>query len=235
LQVIQADEMQFSYELEKDYYAGAWPTHALPYRHLEPYLSSWLLKPSELFDQKTVVDIGAGEATYTRLIGEIFTPKMVLGCELFTERMLPAARANQNPNVLFVAADAFHLPIKEGGVDTVFGSLVLHQLPDLACAVGEVSRVLRLGGYYVGIESNPYNPVILYRHLRRSHSRNQYLLTESDVRRSFEPAGFSVSVRYFFARTPTLRGRLLGTCMGILARKDAYCRGMSAQLAKNAG
>jgi ubiquinone/menaquinone biosynthesis C-methylase UbiE len=214
-------EMQFRHDLEKDYYARAWPTHALPYRHLEPYLRSWLLKPSELFDQKTVVDIGAGEATYTRLIGEIFTPKVVLGCELFAERMLPAARANQNPNVLFITGDAFHLPIKESSVDTVFGSLVLHQLPDLACALGEVSRVLRVGGCYVGIESNPYNPVILYRYLRGSHSRNQYLLTESDVRQSFEAAGFSVSVRYFFARRPALRGRLLGTCMGILARKDA--------------
>jgi SAM-dependent methyltransferase len=214
-------EMQYRYELEKDYYARAWPIHALPYRHLEPYLRSWLLKPSELFDQKTVVDIGAGEATYTRLIGEIFTPKMILACELFAERMLPAARTNQNPNVLFVTGDVFQLPIKDSSVDNVFGSLVLHQLPDLTHVVGEVSRVLRIGGYYVGIEPNPYNPVIFYRYVRGSHSRNQYLLTEGHLRRSFEPGGFSVSVRYFFARRPALRGRLLGTCMGILARKGA--------------
>lgn len=62
--------MQFRYDLEKDYYAQAWPTQALPYRQLDPYLTSWLVKPNELFDQKTVVDIGAGEATYTRLTNQ---------------------------------------------------------------------------------------------------------------------------------------------------------------------
>jgi SAM-dependent methyltransferase len=212
--------MQFDYALEKDYYAQGWPTGALPYRHLEPYLTSWLSNPRDLFDHKTIVDIGAGEATYTRLIGDIFEPRLLLACDLFTERMVPASKANHNRNLFFATADVFKLPLKQHSVDTVFGSLVLHQLPDLEQVLREVSRVLRIGGYYIGIEPNFINPAIFYRYLKKANSKNTYLLTKPKLVSGFKLSGFDILISYFYARRPLLRGRFFGTCIGIRAQKQ---------------
>src|SRR5438034_8232419 len=64
----------FSKELEEGYYSKNWPKEAVRYSHLEPYLRCWL-DPEAVFKGKTVLDIGAGEATYTRLIADRFGPQ----------------------------------------------------------------------------------------------------------------------------------------------------------------
>ena len=81
--------LSFSYEAEKKYYSQGWPKEAQPYLHLERYLRCWM-DPSEIFAGKRVLDVGAGEMTYTRLIADRFEPKQIVACELFRERMLPA-------------------------------------------------------------------------------------------------------------------------------------------------
>jgi ubiquinone/menaquinone biosynthesis C-methylase UbiE len=207
----------FSYELEKSYYSQRWPERALPYEHLEPYLRSWL-DPDSVFTGKRVLDIGAGECTYSRLIADRFGPKEVVACELFLERMLPAARTNRNPSLKFIAGDCFWLPFQSGSFGVVFGSLVLHQIPDIDEIVLEVRRVLSKGGCYVGIEPNPYHPFHLYRYIRGNHSPNQYLLGPRNLR-CFEKAGFNIAIRYFYAKLPRFQNRFVGTCMGIMAEK----------------
>lgn len=206
----------FSYELERDYYSRAWPVRARPYLHLDPYLRCWL-DPEQIFRDKRVLDVGAGECTYTRLIADTFEPARVVACELFPARMLPAARANRNARLEFVAGDCFRLPFRDGSFDVVFGSFILHQLPDLEATAGEIRRVLADGGVYVGIEPNPRHPLHLARYLRGRHSANQYLLGPRHLA-TLERLGFAISHRYFYGRAPRLRSRLVGTCMGILAR-----------------
>lgn len=208
----------FSYELEKGYYSQRWPEEAKPYLRLEPYLRCWL-DPEAIFSGKRVLDIGAGECTYTRLISEKFSAKEVVACELFRMRMLPAARVNQSPNLRFVAGDAFHLPFQNQSFDVVFASSVLSQLPDLQDAISEIRRVLKHSGLFVGWEPNPFNMVILYRFFFKPHSPNQYLFYPARIRPAFEKAGFEVTIHYFYAKVPRIRNRFLGTCMGILAKK----------------
>ena len=209
----------FRTDWERNYYSRNWPKQAQSYRHLEPYIRTWM-KPEDLFDGKRILDMGAGECTYTRLIAERFTPREVVACELFPERMLPAARVNRNSLLRFVAGDCHHLPLRDGSVDVVFGSFILHQLPDLAEVVWEIRRVLSWQGCYVGIEPNPTHPVHLYRYLRGKHSPNQYLLSPRHLA-VFRDAGFEITIRYFYAKLPWARNRLLGTCIGIVAeRKD---------------
>ena len=207
----------FSYELEKGYYSQHWPNEAKPYLHLEPYFRCWL-DPEVMFAGKRVLDIGAGECTYTRLIADRFRPKEIVACELFRERMLPTVQANRTPNLSFVAGDCFRLPFQSGSFDVVFGSLILHQLPDLNEVISEVQRVLAEGGCYIGIEPNPLHPVHLYRYFLGNHSLNQYLLGPKHVA-AFKKAGFEVRIWYFYAKLPWLRSRVLGTCMGIIAEK----------------
>lgn len=207
----------YSYAHEQDYYSRNWPKEALPYQHLEPYLTCWM-DPGEMFGGKTVLDIGAGECTYTRLIADCFAPRQIVACELFPPRMWPAANANRNPRLEFVAGDAFSLPFADHAFDVVFGSLVLHQLPDLKGAIIEIKRVLSDSGVYVGIEPNPFNPIVLYRYFRGRHSRNQYLLSEKHLT-LFNDFGFIVKVQYFYGRFPWIRNRLMSTIMGIIAQQ----------------
>lgn len=205
----------FSHQLEKAYYSRRWPDEALPYLHLESYLRCWL-DAEAIFGGKRVLDIGAGECTYSRLIAERFGVKKIVACELFRERMLPAVHANQSPDLNFVAGDAFKLPFESDSFNVIFGTFILHQLPDLEQVICEIRRVCSRGGCYVGIEPNPYHPVHLYRYVRGVHSPNQYLLGPRHLA-AFEEAGFGVRIRYFYAKLPLIRNRLLGTCMGIMA------------------
>jgi len=211
-------QRRFSYELERRYYTQRLPEEAKPYLHLEPYLRCWL-NPEAVFRGKRVLDIGAGECTYTRLIAEKFGPREIVACDLFAERMLPAFRANRSPNLKFVAGDAFKLPFQSESFDVVFASGVLSQLPNLADAICEIRRVLKNAGLYVGWEPNPFNPVIIYRYFFKPHSPNQYLFWPWRFRPAFEGAGFQITLRYFYAKLPRMRNRFLGTCMGIVAEK----------------
>lgn len=210
--------MKYSTSAEQAYYSQSWPTKALPYLHLERYISTWLPEAQRLLSGKSVLDIGAGEATYTRMLAEVFAPGLVVACELFPQRILPAKRDSRAANLSFVAGSCFGLPFANHTFDVVFGSLVLSQLPELGRVVGEIDRVLRPGGYYIGIEPNPRNAIVVYRFLRGRHSKNQYLLKESHLS-VFRTRGYQLDVRYFFARFPSIRDRWRSMCMGIVAAK----------------
>jgi ubiquinone/menaquinone biosynthesis C-methylase UbiE len=207
----------FSKELEEGYYSQNWPDEAVRYSHLEPYLRCWL-DPEAVFKGKTVLDIGAGECTYTRLIADRFGPNRVIACELFRQRMLPASRVNSFSNLHFIAGDCFRLPVRDESCDVVWGSLVLHQLPKLEDVVAEVRRVLKPQGLYLGFEPNPFNLVIVYRFFFGHHSRNQYLLTPRDLR-VFRDKGFALQTTFYYGKIPALRNKFLTTCLGIHARK----------------
>src|SRR5438552_15193398 len=99
-----------SFENERSYYSKNWPTQALPYRHLKRYLDAWLPEALGLLSGKSVLDIGAGEATYTRMLAETYSPRRVVACELFLERMLPASRENRARNLQVAAGSCFGLP-----------------------------------------------------------------------------------------------------------------------------
>ena len=207
----------FSKELEEGYYSQNWPEEPVRYSHLEPYLRCWL-DPTAVFKGKTVLDIGAGECTYTRLIADRYGPHKVIACELFRQRMLPASRVNAFSNLHFIAGDCFRLPVRDESCDVVWGSGILCQLPDLERAIAEVRRVLKPQGLYVGFEPNPFNILIVYRFVFAHHSRNQYLLTPGDLN-VFRDHGFDVRTTFFYARLPALRNKFLTTCLGIHARK----------------
>src|SRR5207249_2907044 len=109
LSSMKTDDFRYSLEEERAYYSKGWPTRALPYKHLRSYVHAWLPEAPGLLSGKSLLDIGAGEATYTRMLAETYSPRHVIACELFLERMLPAARENEAKNLHFVAGSCFGL------------------------------------------------------------------------------------------------------------------------------
>jgi ubiquinone/menaquinone biosynthesis C-methylase UbiE len=208
---------QYSYKEEHEYYSRAWPREARPYSHLAPYLSQWL-DARTAFEGKRVLDIGAGECLYTRLIADRFAPNHIVATDLFRERLAPAFEANSNRDLDFTCADALHLPFRDGVFDVVFGSLVLCQIPGLDALVQEISRVLKRGGTYLGFEPNPYNVKHFLRHLQHRHSRNVYLMRPHHLR-AFRESGFEVQITWFYRRLPRMRSPLVASQMGIVATR----------------
>src|SRR2546426_8944531 len=153
----------FSKELEEGYYSKNWPDEAVRYSHLEPYLRCWL-DPEAVFKGKTVLDIGAGECTYTRLIAERFGPHRVIACELFRQRMLPASRVNSFSNLHFIAGDCFRLPVHDESCDVVWCGGIISELPALCHVICGLLIDIKTHGLYVRFETNPFNLVILYRY-----------------------------------------------------------------------
>lgn len=214
---VSVESASFSFEAEKQYYSQRWPKEAMPYLHLERNVRCWL-DPEAVFGGKRILDIGAGECTYTRLIADRFGPSGIVACELFRERMLPSFRANRNPSLKAVAGDCFQLPFRNHSFDVAFASLVLSQLPALESAIAEIKRVLKPGGVFVGCEPNPFHPVILYRYLVKPHSANQFIFWPHKIRSIFKSAGFLATTHFFYAKLPWTRSRFLGTCIGMIAQ-----------------
>ncbi|MFQ5861512.1 MAG: class I SAM-dependent methyltransferase [Candidatus Brocadiales bacterium] len=210
--------LRYSYVLERGYYLKNPPKDAAPYLHLGPYFKSWL-DVDAAFKGKKVLEIGGGECQHSRYIADFFRPEVVVPVELILERMVPAIRANKNSRLRPIVGDCFRLPVKSNYFGTVFGSLVLHQLPDLREVFIEIKRVLKRGGVYIGIEPNPFWLKQLCRHFFAHHSPNQYLFWPRGFVPMFEEAGFSVRIRFFNARYPFLGTRFLSPCIGIEARQ----------------
>ena len=205
----------YSYDDERIYYSRNWPQQAKEYRYLEGYLRPWL-DCERMFAGRRVLDIGAGECTYTRLIAELFQPRQIVACELFVNRMLPARQASTAPNLSFVAGDCFSLPFASASFDVIFGTCVLHQIRELDHVLQEIRRALTPDGRYVGIEPNPYSFMHLIRFLSGKQSPNQYLLAPMHLKR-FRKYGFQVKVSFFYWKHPRLHSRWLTSSMGIQA------------------
>ncbi|CAM5244561.1 hypothetical protein SCYAM73S_04561 [Streptomyces cyaneofuscatus] len=66
-----------------------------------------------------------------------------------SEAMLAVAAGKTYPGIELRRGDAEHLPVLDDSAGLVFASMVLHHLPSLPIAMGEVARVLRPGGVAV--------------------------------------------------------------------------------------
>jgi len=96
------------------------------------------LRPSP---RMTVVDIGAGTGAFAAAFSDWF------GISIFAVEPSAAMRAQipRRPGIGVLMGDASSLPIPDDSADGAWLSLVIHHIPDLAAAAGEIRRVLRPG------------------------------------------------------------------------------------------
>ncbi len=104
-----------------------------------------------------VADIGAGTGFLLPVLAETF--HQVIAVDPVSE-MLDAARdvtsANGHRNVTFRQGDLSHVPISDASVDLVVAVLVLHHVPSVEEAVGEIARILKPGGRVLIVEQQSH-------------------------------------------------------------------------------
>jgi len=93
----------------------------------------------------SIVDLGCGTGRFTQPLAERFQAR-VIGIDP-SDRMLAVARAKLgNGRVEFRQASAEKLPLRDGSVDMIFMSMVLHHLHDRPATARECHRILRKSG-----------------------------------------------------------------------------------------
>lgn len=209
----------FSYNLEKDFYGRLRSCSSGSHLTLEPYLRSLVTRPGGIFGGKRVLEIGAGQALFSRMIEEQFGPKQMVALDLVPAQLTANREENKTAGVLSVGGDCFHLPFRDKSFDVIFGSLILHRFRELEEVLKEIQRVLVYQGQYLGIEPSLLNPLHLLRQIFSDHSPNEFLLSGIRVSSAFTRVGFHVQIRRLAPKLPLLCHLGLATCMGIWAEK----------------
>jgi ubiquinone/menaquinone biosynthesis C-methylase UbiE len=102
--------------------------------------AAWSLARAGLLAGERLLDLGAAEATMTRLAGALAAVKSI-ALDVSLSRLL-RARANDYRGAA-VVADATRLPFRDGSFDVILACEVLEHVEDDARALAEARRVAR--------------------------------------------------------------------------------------------
>lgn len=144
-----------------------------------------------------ILDVGCGEGTAEVGIARLHVSQIrLIGVDLMIERVMVARHQTSahNQRVGFAAADACHLPFRDGVFDSTFCVAVLQHIGEVDAAVGELARVTTAEGRVVAVEPD-------------NRARYSYSAT---------PAGleaFEMSAR-FFAALAEARGDVTDASVG---------------------
>ena len=130
-----------------DYEDSPWRTAFWPGREYEDRAERIALEHMLPMHGKRLCEIGAGFgrlADFYRGYGRVILLDYSLS-------MLRDARTRvqNDPRILFVAADLYNLPLADSALDTALTVRVLHHVADIPRAFGEISRVIRPQGVYL--------------------------------------------------------------------------------------
>ena len=112
---------------------------------------------------KSVLEVGCGQGTDALLVSKYAENVVAIDISrnaLRVAKML-SAMDNSSKKISFVAADAEHLPFREGVFDVVFCKDLLHHVPEPVLTLSEMRRVAKINGKVAAIEANACNPQMI--------------------------------------------------------------------------
>jgi ubiquinone/menaquinone biosynthesis C-methylase UbiE len=147
-----------------------------------------------------ILEVGCGTGAFTGLWAS--KAKQVVGVDI-SQEMLRHAR-QQHPHMWVVAADAEHLPFKEGSFDAIFGVNVFSYVEDRAKAFRECFRALSRSGYFVDADMNGRFPAWSRDRLlgRKSLLLNLRANILPNLNRLLREAGFQLEMSQTFSWIP---------------------------------
>jgi ubiquinone/menaquinone biosynthesis C-methylase UbiE len=146
-----------------------------------------LLQPDRLGCD--VLEIGSGAGGVAAALQRCLPNAAVTASDL--DPVMVAASARRlapHPSARAVPADATALPFGDETFDSVVCCLMLHHIVDWEIAIGEVARVLRPGGVFVGYDLARTRLATWLHHLDRSPFR---LLTPDELVTTCRTAGLT--------------------------------------------
>jgi SAM-dependent methyltransferase len=145
-------------------------------------LAAWLPPPSGL----PVLDLGAGAGGFATALAGWFGVRVV-ALEPSAGMRERARRAGPPPGVTLVGGEASRLPLRDGRCGAAWLSTVVHHLPDLAAAAGELRRVLIRSAF-----PGRHEHIALFRFFPGARRVAETFPTVEATAAAFATAGFAV-------------------------------------------
>lgn len=177
-------------------------------------LSLKLLDAKKLQESKILV-VGAGSCVLAQAL-DLAGADEVYAIDAVPMQIWAAAMdRNDSPNMRFVIADLKDLPFEKHSFDIVVADLVLHHVPPLSAALGELFRALRRGSSLVIMEPSLYttasnlSPIVKFI-LPNRFSKNERFISLEAMKRTLTETGFVdiESQRWFERYQTSLLGRI---------------------------
>ncbi|MEV3904174.1 class I SAM-dependent methyltransferase [Mycobacterium sp. NPDC050551] len=150
---------------------------------------------------RDVLEIGSGSGAVAAALQDALPGASVTATDLDPVMVATAdRRLRPYPAARAVPADATALPFADEAFDSVVSCLMLHHVIDWETAVGEIARVLRPGGVFVGYDLVRTPAATWLHRLDRSPFR---LLTPPELGDACRAEGLSVDVE------PRYRGQAM--------------------------
>jgi ubiquinone/menaquinone biosynthesis C-methylase UbiE len=140
---------------------------------------------AKLFDQKSILEVGAGECSFLPHILEVSSPKRFVATDLFLGRMDFAQRYITSSIVEFKEANILALPFNSGEFDVALAFGILHHIPNIEDAIAEISRILNPGGSFIFRDPWAGNPAVWLKYKLESGSPNEFPLFIKRIKHSF--------------------------------------------------
>jgi len=103
-------------------------------------------RSSSLPDNKTVLEIGCGNGTGTKLINKYFSPTEIHAVDLDGRMIDLAKKRNDAKNTFFEVGDVGNLWFENNHFDAIFDFGAMHHIPNWKDCLAELKRVLKPGG-----------------------------------------------------------------------------------------
>ena len=121
----------------------------------------------------------------------------------------------RRPQTSFIIADITHLPFRKAIFDLVVSVDVLEHVEGKEAAIKEISRVSKLGAFFVGSTSNLLNPVFIFdsfgpkrvvsflaERYAKGHYERHFRFTSATLGRTLQKAGFATNVIHLLGFPP---------------------------------
>ncbi len=100
-------------------------------------------------ERGTILEIGCGNGTGSRLIRKYFSAEKIIGIDLDERMVRIAEKRNSDPSISYKVMDASRLDFPDAYFDAVFDFGIIHHIPNWQDVLKEIVRVLKPDGELV--------------------------------------------------------------------------------------